>query len=252
MMMRDLTGSRIARRWRTIAVGTLVAALAVGTLLLIPALALEKERFTMLFGEGGPVETASLWGWVALSAMCLLTLRPTSLVSLAGCVLSLAAAAREADWHKSFTGYSVMKIGYYFDAEHGLDARALAFIVMALVIASAVIVVRAIIERWRETEQDPPDWGVVAVIAVGWLAATKVADRFRDVVGDLTGIEFSETAKTILSSWEEGGELLLPPLFGTAVWLYVRRPTPHPGTERTAHKEQASPRRRQARPKGRA
>jgi len=226
--MIDLSVDSSKRVWRRAVIGNALGAVAVVGLLTIPALALDRETFTAIFTEGGPVETASERAWLALAAVALATIRPTTVASLGGVLLCLAAAAREADWHKSFTGYSVMKIGFYFQAERTLGARALALVVMALVIASGVLVVRSVIAHWRESPENPPDWVVIACVSVGWLVATKVADRFRGVVGDFTGIEFGETTKTLLSAWEEGGELLLPPLFATAVWTFSRSGSPVP------------------------
>jgi energy-converting hydrogenase Eha subunit A len=191
------------------------------SLLAVAPLTLPEERFDALFAEHGPVETATMWGWAGLALLCLVILRPTTLASLSGAIVCLAAAAREADWHKSFTGYSVMKFGYYLDAERTLVARLLALSVMALVIATGVILARTLILRWREAEPRRSDWRVVAIVATGWLVATKVADRFRGVLRDLTGIEFREGPKDVLSAWEEGGELILPALFGAAVWVFV-------------------------------
>lgn len=199
-----------------------LALIVISALLVATALTLGEERFQWLFDEGGPVEDASMWGWIVLSVLCLVILRSVTLASLSGSVLCLAAAAREADWHKEFTGYSVMKIGFYHHPEYGVGARLLAFVIMALVITSAVIVIRSLVRNWRESPQNAPEWGVVACISIGWLVAMKVADRFRDVFGSLTGIEFGDTSKNILSAWEEGGELLLPVLFGVTVWMFAR------------------------------
>ena len=174
-------------RIRRAALYATAGAALVATLLAIPALALDQSLFERLFFEGGPIEIASTWGWIVLALLCLVTLRPLTLASVAGSLLCLAAAAREADWHKSFTGYSVMKLGYYFEGDRAIGARAVAFLAMALVVASTIVVVGAVIKRWREADQRPPKWGIAAGVSFAWLAATKVADRFRDVVGDWTG-----------------------------------------------------------------
>ena len=205
----------------------LVLALALALLVIsigfaMTALILDDRRFALFFSEAGPIENATLWGWVLLAGFSVVVLRRITRPSLSGMVLCLAAAAREADWHKEFTGYSVMKIGFYHDSARGVGERLLAFFIVAAVIASAVILVRSVLTRWRLSAEKPPTWGVVTVLAIGWLITTKIADRFRDIFNDLTGFEFSETAKNMLSAVEEGGELLLPLLFGVAVWVFAR------------------------------
>jgi hypothetical protein len=208
-------------RQRVIRTITLVV-VVYSTGLAILSLALGEDPFEWLFGEGGPIEVATMWGWVGLALFCPLALRRLSLASVCGAVLCLAAAAREADWHKRFTGYSVMKIGFYHDADRGIGERLFALLVVGLVIASGVIVVRCLVMRWCGSSRDQPDWRIVTAISIGWLFVMKVADRFRDVFNDLTGIEFGDTSRDILSAWEEGGELLLPVLFGASVWMFAR------------------------------
>ncbi len=222
-------------KWRRTLAGSAIAVLAIASGLAALALALGAEGSKDLFREGGVVEVASMWGWVALAAFSLVVLRPPTLQNVCGSIVCLGAAAREADWHKSFTGYSVLKPGYYFDSEYPISDRAIALVIVAMVGLSACVLLATLVAQWRRAQPKPPRWAVVAGVALATLVGTKIADRMPGILSDSAGIELAESVRAVLSAWEEGLELLLPAFFGAAVWLYARsssRITPRRARER--------------------
>lgn len=174
------------------------------------------------FAEIGPVETVSEFLWIGLGIMTLIVLRPFSLTNIAALVVCIACAAREADFHKQFAGESMLKIGYYHSAEIPVTERLIAATIMVVLLVSVVHLAWRVFVRVKEAGHPWPHWVVVAGIGMIALVATKVIDRSPNILDDDLGIVLPEWVRGALTAMEEGGELLLPLIFGVAVLSFVR------------------------------
>jgi hypothetical protein len=162
------------------------------------------------FAEGGPIETITTLLWL-VTAAGVVVVRRGSVISLAIAYLCLAAAARELDWHTAFTGYSVLKIGFYHRAEHALHHQLIAGLVMLGLIGSVTVLVVALVRRIRSTPRVMvPAWGWVLIVTAVTLVGSKVVDRAPAVLIEDADIRFSARTYGAMLAVEEGLEMLLP------------------------------------------
>jgi len=176
-----------------------------------------------VFGEGGPFEFVTLCLWLALGAGLVVAVRPLSPAVLAGAYICLCCAAREADWHKSFTGYSVMKVHFYYMPEHPVSHRLIAAVLVIPLIVSLVVLGVALVRRACSSNWRPmPGWMVIAALGAAVLVVTKSLDRVPELSEDWISVRFSERLGRVLLALEEGYEMLLPVLFGASALLLVR------------------------------
>ncbi len=106
---------------RPVLIRTALWLLALLFVLPLIALALTHEQREAVYaGEGSIVEWVSVVQWGVLAVALPLILRRVSVNIGAAMVVLLACAAREVDWHKRFTGYSVLKPKFYLSDEFPL------------------------------------------------------------------------------------------------------------------------------------
>lgn len=200
----------------------IVALAACGAVLLAIGLTLPPERVHRLFSEEGIVERGSSVLWVALAALALLKGGRPTLGDVAGALVALACAAREADFHKRFTGFSVLKPAYYLKEAHPPGERALvAGLVMLLGVSAAVLGARVLGTMWSMRRRLPA-WAMSALIGLVTLAFSKALDRGPKMLEDLAGVEVREPARAALHALEEGLESVLPLVFALSVVLHAR------------------------------
>ncbi len=187
------------------------------------------ESVLWLMREEGPVETATS-ALFFLLALVLYGLRPKlddRRSWLAMVTLCAAAGAREMDWHKVWTGKSVLKLSFYLGpapAHQKLLAGALVMLVAAGVI---YLVRRHALSLWRDLRAREPVAVTVATLLVT-TAITKVLDRSINLLIQDHGIVAAPSIRALVAALEESMELGLPLMVTLAVWQYLREcPGPH-------------------------
>jgi hypothetical protein len=212
-------------RWRSpwtawwIVAATALAALA--TWLLLPA------RLVLdLMGETGPVESLTAAAYVLCAVAIAWAHQPGDdrRDVLALCVVMLAFGARELDWHKAFTGASVLKLSWYAgNAPLAVKASAAAIV---LVVAAAVV--------WLAMRHTRPLWAglrrraplAVTVLAfMVTLGVAKTLDRSVAILAEDFGVPVSLPWRALRSALEEWLELALSmlTLLGLAQRRWARR-----------------------------
>ena len=196
---------------------------ATGVWAILPA-----EQVMWLMREEGVVETTTSAVFFAL-ALGLLWWRPAQddrRSWLAMAVLCAAAGAREIDWHKAWTGKSMLKVSYYLGpAPWGQKLVALALVL--LVAASALYLWRRHARRlWQAMQAGQPDAGTVATL-VATTVITKLLDRSVNVLAEDFGVATSPSTRALVSALEETMELGLPLMVALALRQYLRRPRAH-------------------------
>ena len=174
-----------------------------------------------LFAETGPFEELSPWLWLLLGASIVAVHRKLTPGVAAGVVLCVACAAREWDWHKSFTGYSVLKPGFYLTTEHPLTHQILAGAAVLAVGASAAILLYKFISLRPWASSPRPAWLLALLFAVFMLALTKVLDRTPGILRGDFGIELAGPVLLLFGALEEGLEMLLPLYFAGLVLAFA-------------------------------
>lgn len=176
------------------------------------------------FDESGPFEQVTPWLWILLCLTILTAFRVLSLPVLAAVILSLACAAREWDMHKAFTGYSVLKPGFYLSSEHALHHQLIAGPLVLLVMLSCVILIRLLwIQRPRRGRPLPP-WTLALLIACGLMVFTKILDRSPNIIQKDLEFSLPEWLLSLSKVWEEGLEVFLPVAFGALVLTLASNP----------------------------
>ena len=180
-------------------------------------LLLTPESLQWLKAENGPIEgtNALLYGVCAL--VFLLAARTDAATRLALAVLFAGFAAREMDWHKAFTGKSVLKLSWYLeDGSWGAKAVA-AVCVAAVALAAATLLLRHAGAVWRGLWRGEAVAASIAVFVVT-MAATKVLDRSLNILIEDFGMVFAPATGLLVGSLEETVELALPLIALVAWW----------------------------------
>jgi hypothetical protein len=187
-------------------------------------LLLSQETHARMFAESGPFEWASIVMWLMSGVAVFILLRRGINLSLviAVSITTLMCAAREADLHKAFTDYSVLKIGYYIDGDFPLAQRAALGAIMMLALTALGRVVVGIANRLRTRSGPMSSWELLVVLALAIIVLTKVADRGPDVLESVFGVSVAPAAIDHVKAFEEGMEALVPLSALLAIALFVR------------------------------
>lgn len=167
----------------------------------------------LAFSERGLFERLSPWLWGGLALLIPLIHLKLTLGVAAGMILSFAAAAREIDLHKTATGYSVLKPGFYTHSEYPFHQQLIAGTLVLMAIASAVYLTRRVwkLRPWMSATR--PAWLFALLFAMFMLVATKGLDRAPDLIADTFGLRLPGRLAVIMFAWEEGLEMLLAVAF---------------------------------------
>lgn len=194
----------------------------VGAVLLFFALApalLSEAAFQGAFAEGGLFETLSFYGWLAGAALILARVRPIGYRAASFAVLSLAFAAREADWQKRFTSDGVLKINYYQDGTIPLGERLVAGAIVLILAAGLLYAVYAALRFLFFEKGWEARSGVWLFVTGISLVLGKSLDRIPGELENLFGIVLGPAARLHFQALEEGIEALAPLFFLWSVWL---------------------------------
>lgn len=181
---------------------------AAATAVLMAAL-LPTPLVLSAMAENGPVEMTTV-AFYLVAATLLMLRRPRSISTKSNLMLSLlllAFAARECDFHRAFTGTSVLRVSFYTGEApllQKLGAAAIVLPVAGLVLALAYRA-RHLLQGVRDAEPA----AVTVVTFLVTLALSKLADRAVNVLAEFSVGVPPLAAATILSV-EEVLELSLP------------------------------------------
>ncbi|GIW74661.1 MAG: hypothetical protein KatS3mg103_1183 [Phycisphaerales bacterium] len=192
---------------------SVMLAVAATSVLATVAALLPSTRTTALFDESGPFERASPWLWLALAGWIASVFPRRGWTVLAGMVLALAAAAREWDWHLAFTGYSVLKIPFYYRDQYPVHQKLLTGAAMLLIAASTAMLLARLV-RLRPWARPVRWWAKSLAFAFGVLVFTKAVDRAPALLQEHAGLVLGDRWRAAFYAVEEGLEMLLPIFFG--------------------------------------
>jgi hypothetical protein len=187
-------------------------------------IALPAPATMALMNEHGPVEGLNAGLYVVTAALIVAWRRPEDdwrlWVSLA--VVMLAFAAREMDWHKAFTGTSVLKFSFFLRDGQPLHRVVAALVLVPVALACAHLVVRQGPRVLRGLRRGDPVAVTVLTFAVT-LVVGKVADRAPAVLAEEHGIVLGATVRAWQTAIEEVMELALAFLVALGAWQHRRR-----------------------------
>lgn len=174
-----------------------------------------------LMSEHGPVEGLNAALYVVAAVLIVAWRRPEDdgrlWVSLV--VVMLAFAAREMDWHKAFTGTSVLKFSFVLRDGQPLHRVVAAVVLLPVALACAYLVVRQGPSVLRGLRRGDPVAVTVLTFAVT-LVVGKVADRAPALLAEEYGIVLSATVRAWQSAIEEVMELALAFLVALGAWQH--------------------------------
>lgn len=201
--MTMASGWRSARAALSVVVACMLAALL--TWLLLPAAEVEAWM-----GETGPVErvTAVSYALCAVAAWILRRRGDDWRSTLAISTVMTAFCMRELDWHKAFTGSSVLRVSWYVGPA-SVQAKIIAALVLAAVLAAlAWLVVRHAPWLWRAWQRHEPVALTVAMF-LGVLVLAKSLDRSVGILVDDLHVGVPLHWKALRTAFEEWLELAL-------------------------------------------
>ena len=216
MSNRGAAGSPFAALW-------VIGACALGALLVwwsMPAEAVER-----FMGETGPVERLTAASYAACAIAIWLARVPGDdrRTTAAAAAMLLAFAARELDWHRTFTGTSVLRVSWY-GGPASVGAKLLAACVLAAVLlALAWLLMRHGRAMWRGWRQRRPI-AVTMLLFVATLLLAKSLDRSVAILVEDFGVPVTPSWKALRTAFEEWLELALSLLVALALWQRRQEP----------------------------
>jgi len=210
MNKRRTPGSPFAALW-------VIGACALGAL--VVWLSMPPEVVERFMGETGPVERLTAASYVACALAIWVARVPGDdpRTSAAAAVMLLAFAARELDWHRTFTGTSVLRVSWY-GGPASLGAKWLAACVLvAVLLALAWLLLRHARAIWRGWRERRP-LAVTMVLFAATLLLAKSLDRSVAILIEDFGVPVSLSWKALRTAFEEWLELALALLVALALW----------------------------------
>lgn len=198
--------------------------LALGTWLALP-----PEEVERVMGETGPVErlTAATYGLCAAAIWFARRPGDDARSLLAASTVMLAFCARELDWHRTFTGTSVLRVSWYAGPASPAVKLVAGAAVAAFAAALAWLLWRHARSVLRGLLQRRP-LSVTLTVFVGTLVLAKGLDRSVGILVDDFGVDVPLHWKALRSAFEEWFELALSML--VTLVLLQRRGEGGPGT----------------------
>ena len=167
----------MAERWRSpwAALAVTAACLLAGLITWLVLPAAEVERW---MGESGPVEivTAATYALCAAAAWLLRARGDDWRSTLALSVVMAAFCARELDWHKAFTGNSVLRLSWYAGPASLQAKLTAALVLLAVIAALAWLALRHLRPLWPAWPRREPA-AVTVVVFLAVLVLAKTLDR---------------------------------------------------------------------------
>lgn len=161
--------------------------------------------------ENGPVELATALIYFAAGAGVWALRRPgdswRSVAALS--VVLIAFGAREMDWHKVWTGLSVLKISFYLGPAPLPHKLLGGLAVLAAGTALVCLLARHAGAAWRGLQRRDPVAATTACFVLV-LVVSKVLDRSVNVLAEDFQVVTSQDVHALVSSLEEILELGLP------------------------------------------
>lgn len=170
----------------------------------------EPQAVEALMGETGPVERLTAGSYAACAAAVWLARRPGDdwRSSLALCTLMLGFCARELDWHKAFTGTSVLRVSWYAGPAPASAKLLAATAVLTVGSALVWLVWRHARRVWRAAWRHEPVAATVVVFVLT-LVIAKSLDRSVGILVQDFGVSVSLYWVSLRSALEEWMELSL-------------------------------------------
>lgn len=174
------------------------------------SLAWPPQRVIELMGEEGPVERLTAIGFFLLAPLVWLLRRRgdpgATLAALAA--VFIAFGAREMDWHKVWTGTSVLRVSYYTGPapmQHKLIALA---VLAVVVLALGRLVLRHARPTWQALRRGEPVAVPVAVF-IATIVLAKGLDRSYSILTEDFGWPLTIGVQAAIVAVEECLELAL-------------------------------------------
>lgn len=179
--------------------------LAVGTLIWTLGAPQEVET---LMGETGPVERVTTVSYLlcALFAAVARAGDTDRRTTLALVVMMVAFALRELDWHKAFTGTSVLRLSWYAGPAAWTTKLAALAVLLPVAASSAWLVWRHAVPTWRGWRAGRPVATTVVAFFVT-LVLAKTLDRMVSILGVDFGVHVPLYWVALRSALEECLEL---------------------------------------------
>jgi len=201
----------------------MVACMAVGGLIWIAG---EPRSVETLMGETGPVErlTTVSYFLCAMFAAAARAQDPDRSTTLALVIVMVAFALRELDWHKAYTGTSVLRLSWYAGPAAWTTKLAAVAALAPVAASMAWLVWRHAVPTWRDWRAARPV-ATTVVVFFATLALAKTLDRMVSILSFDLGVHVPLYWVALRSSLEEclelGLSLLL--LLGLAQYRAARR-----------------------------
>jgi hypothetical protein len=180
---------------------------------------LPPDSQTWLLRENGPIEgsTAALFFLLAVLGLLWRPAHTERWSWLAVCGLCLAAGAREMDWHKLWTGKSVLKVSFYLGDAPALHKLLALLAVLCVLACTVYLLLRYRRPLWQALWRGDAFARTIATLLAS-VVFTKIMDRSVNVLAQDFGVLLAPATVMLISMVEEVGEISLPLMVALAIW----------------------------------
>ena len=182
------------------------------------------DQVIAMMGEEGATERLTALGFFLVAPSIWWMRRagdpPQTLAALS--IVFLGFCARELDWHKVWTGTSVLRVSWYLGPAPLLH-KLIALVVLAtFVLAVAWLLARHARDWWRSLRAQQAVAISVAVFLVTIVLA-KALDRSYSILSEDAGLALPVWVQAVVNAIEECLELTLTLIAALALWQNRRR-----------------------------
>lgn len=191
--------------------------LACGACLLLPEATV--QRWT---AEDGPVENLTVFLYiVAAAALVAANAKLPKGLALVLAIAMLAFAARESNWHRDFTGTSMLRVSYYLGSAP-LAHKLASLGVLLPVLAAFAWLGWALVAHLRRhgPARTPANFAIATFLVV--LVFSKAVDRSVALLVQDFGVAGAADWKTLQLAIEEPLEMMLPVIVLVALAQHLR------------------------------
>ena len=186
------------------------------------ATVLPLDQAKYIFSENGPYEILSVFFWIALFVLILISKKYYDFKSwISFLVISLFAASREADLQKEFSTDGFIKFNYYTNPEILIGEKILfgfiLFLILLVILNATYLGLAYVFKNKLNTERS-----VITIQLFFLLIITKVFDRLNNTLKNDFDFHLSDSIAIVVHAFEESGEMLIPILCVTLVLLKIQ------------------------------
>ncbi len=189
---------------------------------LVSWLVMSSESMIRFVRENGPIENLTLVVYVVAIGLILYSGRTVLKVQTRVAIVILLAYMfmREAGFHKSLSGTSILKIKFWLGSQFPVADKLMALAILIPVLWMLFYFIRGYTRRWWSDLCVKDGYAVGIFVFLAVLVVSKIFDRSLNMMTEMWGWHFPVWVETLVTGQEEYLECILPLLITVSFYQY--------------------------------